>query len=256
MRPETASDPASPATIDSVAEQAARLDRRLADASPRDIIAEAIRSVPCGRLAVVSSFGTESAVLLKYVADIDRSIAVVFLDTGWLFEETLAYRNTLIDTLHLQDVRTVLPPAADEARADPQRDLWASDPDACCALRKVVPLAAALADFDAWTTGRKRFQGGERARLPVVEADGGRLKFNPLARLTSAEIGLEMAASGLPSHPLAAAGYASLGCMPCTSRTQPGEDPRAGRWRGRGKTECGIHQNLAPRQDSAAYVLK
>jgi phosphoadenosine phosphosulfate reductase len=119
--------------------------------------------------------------------------------------------------------------------------LWSADQDACCNLRKVVPLAAALAPFDAWITGRKRYQGGERSTLPVVESDGGRLKFNPLAKVTQEQIAAVFAGSGLPEHPLAALGYRSVGCLPCTSRVQAGEDPRAGRWRGSAKTECGIH---------------
>lgn len=225
--------------------RAAGLDRLLADASPAEIIEQARRAVASGRLAVVSSFGTEAAALLSIVAQIDRSIPVIFLDTGWLFEETIAYRNTLTARLALTDVRTVAPapPALDAA--DPQRDLWFSDPDACCALRKVEPLARSLAPFDAWISGRKRFHGGDRRRLPIVETDGRRLKFNALARVSEPEISAIFEQGGLPRHPLAAVGYRSAGCMPCTSRTEPGEDVRAGRWRGRGKTECGIHSVLA-----------
>jgi len=217
------------------------LDRLLAGASPTEIVAEAIHAVPPGRLAVVSSFGSESAVLLKYVADVDQSIPVLLLDTGWLFEETLAYRDTLVAKLGLTDVRTVGPSQSAVARSDPDGDLWFSDPDACCGLRKVAPFADALRPFDAWVTGRKRYQGGERSRLAVVEADGRRLKFNPLAGVSQADIDVVFAASGLPAHPLVARGFASIGCMPCTSRAEAGEGPRAGRWRGRGKTECGIH---------------
>jgi phosphoadenosine phosphosulfate reductase len=231
--------------VDELQDTAAELDRALAVASPARIIAEAIRTVPRGRLAVVSSFGTESAVLLKYLADVDPTVPVLFLDTGWLFPETLAYRDTITAKLGLTDVRTLVPAEPDIERKDPQRDLWHSDPDACCALRKVAPLASALAPFDAWVTGRKRYQGGERTRLPVVEPEGRRLKFNPLARVTQADLDAEFTASGLPSHPLAAVGFSSVGCMPCTSRAEPGEGARAGRWRGRGKTECGIHSNAA-----------
>ena len=116
-----------------------------------------------------------------------------------------------------------------------------SDPDTCCRIRKVEPLARALAPFRAWINGRKRFQGAARAALPVVEADGERLKFNPFANVDAEDIRLIYAAADLPPHPLVASGFASVGCMPCTSRTAPDEDPRAGRWRGRNKTECGIH---------------
>jgi phosphoadenosine phosphosulfate reductase len=217
------------------------LDRELRDARPEQIIAAALRAVGRDRLAVVSSFGTESAALLKVMADVDPAIPVIFLDTGWLFEETLAYRDTLIATLGLHDVRSVKPQEATLSREDPDRELWFSDPDACCRIRKVEPLARALAPFDAWINGRKRFQGGARAEIPVVEEDGVRLKFNPFAKLARADIEAIYADAKLPPHPLAASGYLSVGCMPCTSRTETNEDARAGRWRGRAKTECGIH---------------
>jgi phosphoadenosine phosphosulfate reductase len=217
------------------------LDRALRDASPAEVIATALRTVGREQLAVVSSFGTESAALLKVMADIDPAIPVVFLDTGWLFEETLAYRDTLIATLGLSDVRSIKPLEETLSREDPERELWFSDPDACCRIRKVEPLARALKPFSAWINGRKRFQGGLRAAIPVVEQDGTRLKFNPFANVSREEITAIYTSANLPPHPLAASGYLSVGCMPCTSRTSPDEDVRAGRWRGRAKTECGIH---------------
>jgi phosphoadenosine phosphosulfate reductase len=217
------------------------LDRALAGASPTEIIARALETVGRERLAVVSSFGTESAALLKLVADVDPAIPVVFLDTGWLFEETLAYRDTLIAQLGLRDVRSIKPLEETLSREDPDRELWFSDPDACCRIRKVEPLERALAPFSAWINGRKRFQGGVRAAIPVVEADAGRLKFNPFANVSREEIAGIYATAKLPPHPLAASGFLSIGCMPCTSRSSPDEDERAGRWRGRAKTECGIH---------------
>ena len=217
------------------------LDRALRDAKPEEIIAAALRAVGRDRLAVVSSFGTESAALLKVTADVDPAIPVIFLDTGWLFAETLAYRDTLIATLGLRDVRSIKPLEKTLDSTDPERDLWFSDPDACCRIRKVEPLARALAPFDAWINGRKRFQGGVRAEIPVVEEDGVRLKFNPFANVSRADVEAIYAQAKLPPHPLAASGYLSVGCMPCTSRTETNEDARAGRWRGRAKTECGIH---------------
>lgn len=220
---------------------AEQLDRALRDASPGEVIAAAVKTVGRDRLALVSSFGTESATLLKVMADVDPAIPVIFLDTGWLFEETLAYRDTLIGTLGLKDVRSIRPDAATLASTDPERDLWFSDPDACCRIRKVEPLAQALKPFSAWLNGRKRFQGNARADIPVVEDDGARLKFNPFANVSREEIEAIFRRADLPRHPLAASGFQSVGCMPCTSRTADGEDARAGRWRGRAKTECGIH---------------
>ncbi|MBR1287432.1 phosphoadenylyl-sulfate reductase [Bradyrhizobium sp. AUGA SZCCT0177] len=217
------------------------LDRALRSASPAEVIETALKTVGREKLAVVSSFGTESAALLKVMADVDPAIPVIFLDTGWLFEETLAYRDTLIATLGLRDVRSIKPLEETLSRADPDRELWFSDPDACCRIRKVEPLARALAPFSAWINGRKRFQGGQRAEMAVVEDDGARLKFNPFANVAREDIEAIYQLSKLPPHPLVASGYLSVGCMPCSSRTSPDEDARAGRWRGRAKTECGIH---------------
>ena len=220
---------------------AEELDRALRHASPAQVIAAALQSVGREHLALVSSFGTESAALLKVMADVDPAIPVVFLDTGWLFEETLAYRDTLIATLGLRDVRSIQPLEETLSLEDPGRELWFSDPDACCRIRKVEPLKRALAPFHGWINGRKRFQGGLRAGIPVVEQDGARLKFNPFANVSREQIEAIYQQAKLPPHPLAAIGYLSVGCMPCTSRTSPDEDARAGRWRGRPKTECGIH---------------
>lgn len=224
-----------------IVSQARSLDRALRAASPAEVIETALKTVGREKLALVSSFGTESAALLKVMVDVDPGIPVVFLDTGWLFAETLAYRDTLIAALGLTDVRSIQPEEAALSRQDPDRDLWFSDPDACCRIRKVEPLARALKPFSAWINGRKRFQGGARADIPVVEGDGAKLKFNPFANVSRDEIEAIYKTAKLPPHPLVASGYVSVGCMPCSSRGAPGEDARAGRWRGRQKTECGIH---------------
>ena len=220
---------------------AAALDEVLRHASPAEVIAAALKIVGRERLALVSSFGTESAALLKVMADVDPAIPVVFLDTGWLFQETLDYRDTLIRLLGLADVRSIRPLEETLSRQDPDRELWFNDPDACCRIRKVEPPARALTPFSAWINGRKRFQGGVRADIAVVEQDGARLKFNPFANVSREEIEQIYRSADLPPHPLVAKGFSSVGCMPCTSRTSPDEDTRAGRWRGRTKTECGIH---------------
>ncbi len=198
------------------------LDRALRDASPQEVIAAALQTVGRDKLALVSSFGTQSAALLKVMADVDPAIPVIFLDTGWLFEETLAYRDTLVEKLGLRDVRSIKPSTKTLSREDPERDLWFNNPDACCRIRKVEPLARALQPFDAWINGRKRFQGGLRADIAVVEQDGARLKFNPFANVSREEIEAIFKAANLPPHPLAASGYLSVGCMPCTSRTSRG----------------------------------
>jgi len=236
--------PVSPAAVSpenaALARTAAVLDQRLREASPLEILTAA-RAQFEDKVAAVSSFGAESAVLLHMIALVDASTPVIFLDTGHMFPETRAYRDTLIATLGLTQVRTSHPDAADHAARDADDSLWAQDPDACCSLRKVEPLDRALAPLDAWINGRKRYQAATRARIPVVEWADGKVKFNPLAALGPAEIEGWMAAHALPRHPLARFGFASIGCMPCTSRVKEGEDARSGRWRGVAKTECGIH---------------
>ena len=174
------------------------LDRALQNASPAEVIAAALIHADRDRLAVVSSFGTESAALLKVMAQVDPAIPVLFLDTGWMFEETLAYRDDLIRILGLRDVRTIRPAPESLAATDPEGDRWSSDPDTCCRIRKVEPMARALAPFAAWINGRKRFQGASRAVIPVVEDDGSKLKFNPFANVTPDEIGLIYASAKLP----------------------------------------------------------
>jgi phosphoadenosine phosphosulfate reductase len=221
-------------------ETAADWAERLAAAGPREIIEAAARALP-GRLAVVSSFGAESAVLLKFVADVDRSLPVLFLDTLWLFKETLAYRDLLATCLGLTDVRTITPSPSALASQDRKRDLCFLDQDACCHIRKVAPLARELEPFAGWISGRKRYQSGGRAGIAVVEADGRRLKFNPLAALPAAELDEVFASANLPRHPLHAAGFRSIGCVPCTSRVLGSAADRDGRWSGLAKTECGIH---------------
>lgn len=198
-----------------------------------------------GRIAIVSSFGAESAVLLALVADIDPNTPVLFVDTGQHFAETLEYRDTLIRFLGLTNVRTVGPTAAEVEQNDPPGELWRYDPDACCAFRKVTPLDRALAPFAAWVTGRKRHQTLTRRALPVVEQSEGKTKINPLADWTAEDVEAEMVRRGLPRHKLASAGYPSIGCATCTRAVAAGEDPRSGRWYGTGKVECGIHRPAA-----------
>ena len=195
-----------------------------------------------GRIALVSSFGTESAILLDMVARIDPSVPVLFLNTGKLFGETLRYRDRLVEDLGLTDAREIQPDPADLDAEDADGVLWMRNADRCCALRKVRPLQRALEPFQAWITGRKRYQGGSRRELPVIEPADGRIKINPLADWTRNEIETHLDARGLPRHPLEAEGFLSIGCMPCTDRVAACEDIRQGRWRGLAKTECGIHR--------------
>lgn len=194
--------------------------------------------------ALVSAFGSESVVLLHMVAAVDPALPVIFLDTGRHFPETLAYRDRLVERLGLLDVRTAYPDGAELRRHDRAGRLFADDPDLCCDIRKTQPLAEELSGFSAWITGRKRFQGGLRAVLDVIERESGtdRLKLNPLATWDAERVERYRVAHDLPAHPLRALGYRSIGCAACTRPTAPGESDRAGRWFGIDKAECGIHQ--------------
>jgi phosphoadenosine phosphosulfate reductase len=224
--------------------EASALNARYGALDASEVIALAAEELFPGSIALVSSFGAESAVLLHLVAEVDRNLPVIFLDTGRLFAETLEYRTRLVGRLGLNDVRTVTPDPERLLAEDPHRALWMVKPDLCCHIRKTEPLARALVGFDAWFTGRKRFQSSVRSALPPFEADGERIKVNPLAGWSPADLRAYAERHDLPTHPLVANGYPSIGCVPCTSRVQPGEDARAGRWRGLEKTECGIHTGL------------
>jgi phosphoadenosine phosphosulfate reductase len=220
---------------------ASRLEARFSTVRATSLLRLAIEDLFAGKIALVSSFGADSAVLLDMVAGIERSTPVVFIDTGQLFPETLAYRDALVARFGLTDVRSITPKAEVLAAEDPEGFLFTSDPDRCCEIRKVEPLATALDGFDAWITGRKRHQSSTRSTLSLFEAEGDRVKINPLAGWSASEVIDYLRRREIPPHPLVAKGFPSIGCLPCTSRVAPGEDPRAGRWRGRGKVECGIH---------------
>lgn len=224
------------------AERAAELNRRFAHHAATEVLAHALHDPEMGNAALVSSFGAEAVVLLHMASVIDRTTPVLFVDTEMLFPETLEYQREVARHLRLTDVRVIRPDREAVFRNDPGSNLHRRDPDACCQLRKTAPLDGALAGFDAWVTGRKRYHGGRRAALDLFEADSGTwIKVNPLAHWSTSDVQDYIGNNRLPRHPLVARGYPSLGCLPCTTRVAPGEDLRAGRWRGRDKDECGIH---------------
>ena len=246
--PRTVSEtPAHPGGPDDAAasrrERVAALNARYRHHGATAVLEGALRDPEAGRIALVSSFGAESVVLLHLVAMVDRRTPVLFIDTRLLFAETLVYQQDLAERLHLKDVRTIRASEEVLARRDPYGALKLSDPDTCCAIRKTEPLEQALGAFDGWITGRKRFQSATRAALDFFEFEEstGRIKVNPLAHWGPEDVRAYMEENRLPRHPLVAQGYPSIGCAPCTSKVAPGEDPRAGRWRGQDKTECGIH---------------
>ena len=227
------------------------LNVRFADVATTDMLAELLTGELHGRIALVSSFGSESAALLHMVAQIDKSVPIIFLNTQKLFGETLAYRDDLAERLGFTDLRVYRPDPHLLAARDATGLRWSYDPDGCCDIRKVEPLRRALSGFDAWVSGRKGFQGETRQKLPRFEEDEGRLKINPLADWDKVRLDAYFAEHSLPVHPLIAQGYPSIGCAPCTSKVQPGEDPRAGRWRGWDKVECGIHEPSVASDDPA-----
>ncbi len=235
MRPEIIPFPPVTARVDS-------LNARYRHHSAISVLGQALSDSDTGAVAMVSSFGAEAVVLLHMVSVLDRTTPVLFVDTEMLFAETLTYQREVAAHLGLRDTRVIRASRTTIAAHDPDGDLHQSDPDACCALRKTQPLHHALAPFDAWITGRKRYQSGTRAKLDFFEAEGTtRIKINPLAHWRPEDVRDYMVENRLPRHPLVAQGYPSIGCAPCTSKVAEGEDPRAGRWRDTEKEECGIH---------------
>ena len=225
-----------------IPERVEHLNKRYQHHAASAVLKRAMSDPQVGRIAMVSSFGAESVVLLHMVAVVDRTTPVLFIDTQLLFPETLEYQQQVADKLGLTDVRVIRAAEHEVAEEDPYGALHLRDTDACCDLRKTRPLENALSGFDAWITGRKRFQGSSRATLDFFEnEDGRRIKVNPLAHWDKQDVQDYMINNRLPRHPLVAKGYPSIGCRPCTSPVKPGEDERAGRWRGSEKVECGIH---------------
>ncbi|MET4101874.1 phosphoadenosine phosphosulfate reductase [Roseovarius sp. MBR-78] len=226
-----------------LSDRVAALNARYRHHSATSVLAHALGDAQAGRLALVSSFGAESVVLLHMVAVTRPETPVIFIDTEMLFAETLVYQQELAERLNLRDLRIIRADPADLRRDDPDDTLHRRDTDACCTLRKTLPLQRALGDFDGWITGRKRYQSGTRAALDFFEIEEGtdRIKVNPLAHWAREDIRTYMEENRLPRHPLVSKGYPSIGCMPCTTPVREGEDPRAGRWRDNDKSECGIH---------------
>lgn len=221
------------------------LNARYESLSATDILSHAIEHDFAGRIATVSSFGAESAILLHMIAAIDPTVPVIMLNTGKLFGETLRFRDRLQERLKLTDIRTAYPHPDDLASGDPKGGLWQRDTDACCHIRKVLPQERAVAPFEALITGRKRFQTSTRASMNIVERDtDGRFKVNPLANWQLDELKAYIETHNLPRHPLVKAGYLSIGCMPCTAKVEAGGDYRSGRWANSEKDECGIHLNV------------
>jgi phosphoadenosine phosphosulfate reductase len=208
--------------------------------SPRERLAWAVERFG-DKLLFTSSFGTGSGVLLHLWSEVARELPVVFLDTNFHFPETIEYRDRLVEKLKLR-LEIVRPPWTKEQFFAEQGELYLIDPDACCAMNKVAPLAPRRSAAQAWISGLRRDQSTTRASTPILVVDGdGLLKVHPIATMTAREVDEYLAAHGIPEHPLKGQRFLSIGCAPCTRPVAKGEDERAGRWAGTAKTECGLH---------------
>jgi phosphoadenosine phosphosulfate reductase len=193
------------------------------------------------RFCITSSMG--DAVLAHLASKVVPGIDVVFLDTGYHFAETIGTADAVKHTLPLNLITITPVQSVAEQDAEYGPDLYKRDPDLCCKLRKVEPLATSLDGYDAWATGLRRAETHNRVTAPVVgwDAKKKKVKVSPIARWTDEQVETYIAENGVLVNPLVYDGYPSIGCWPCTSRVAPGEDPRSGRWAGQNKTECGIH---------------
>lgn len=217
------------------------LSARYMGQSPQEVLRGVIGADFAGRIGLVSSFGTEAAVLLHMVSLIDPYVPVIFLDTQKHFPETIAYRDALVAQLGLCNIQVVTPAPASVAADDPDGTLSGRNPDLCCHVRKTLPMMAALRSLDCWITGRKRAQAKTRAGLQLFETQDRWIKVNPLLDWSTDDVSHYFETHDLPQHPLKGKGFLSVGCAPCTRAVAAGEDARSGRWAGSGKTECGIH---------------
>lgn len=215
-------------------------NERLEGASPAERLAFAVDAFG-EDLLFTSSFGAQSGVLLHLWSEVARHLPVVFVDTGFLFPETLAYRDALVERLGLR-LRVVTP---DVTTADfvarYGTDIQHRDPDFCCGLNKVVPLAPLRESARGWVSGLRRGQSRAREGVGILEQDGHLVRVHPLATLTRDDVARYLVDHDIPEHPLVQRRYLSIGCAPCTRPVADGEDERAGRWAWTGKTECGLH---------------
>ena len=209
--------------------------------APAEVIIEWAVATFGDRFAITSSMG--DAVLAHVTSKVAPGIDVVFLDTGYHFVETIGTRDAVAATLPINLVNVTPAQTVAEQDATYGKDLFARDPDLCCALRKVKPLQQTLASYDAWATGLRRDETHNRVIAPVIGWDEGKrkVKVSPLARWTADDVDRYIAENGVLVNPLTYDGYPSIGCFPCTRRVAPGADPRSGRWAGTNKTKCGIH---------------
>ena len=218
-----------------------RLNRSFENASAEFLLEHVLTNEFPDKTALVSSFGTEAAILLHMISRINPDLDVIFINTGKLFTLTLKYRDLLVERFGLTNVKEVRPKLDDLEKYDPNGDLWMNDVDACCHIRKVKPNNNAVSEFTCLISGRKRYHGASRVTLKKFELSEGQIKVNPLAYWERAQINSYFEKHGIPPHPLLERGYLSVGCHHCSSPSFDPSNPRSGRWTGKRKTECGIH---------------
>tara|TARA_B100000524_G_scaffold344854_1_gene242683 strand:- start:203 stop:895 length:693 start_codon:yes stop_codon:yes gene_type:complete len=216
------------------------LNRKFYASSPVEIIRES-KSLFGNKIVYVSSFGTESAVILHIISKVDKNFPIILLNTNFLFDQTLDYKNKLISLFKFENFLEVFPNNSDLEKFDPNNNLWKKDFEKCCNLRKVQPLDKVLKNYDAWISGRKSYQGGERRDLRPFESNNGKIVVNPLANFGQKFVDEYFENYSLPKHPLLDEGFLSVGCTHCTHKSSNKNDPRSGRWLNQTKTECGIH---------------
>ena len=231
-----------------------KLQEFYSELGDEELLNHVIKKEFANRIALISSFGADSVILLHLISKIDTSIPVLFLDTKKHFAETLSYVDTIKKRLHLTNIRFITPDLNLIHKTDTLGDLWNKQPDRCCWIRKVLPLRQELQknEFDALITGRRRYQTIDRSDLQTIEQhEDGIMRINPLAHWTDSMVDNFLSEHNLPIHPLRDNGYLSIGCFPCTKKLDtPNQNRRAGRWahtktREEKKNECGIHlENL------------
>tara|TARA_B100000242_G_scaffold147935_1_gene105436 strand:+ start:307 stop:1005 length:699 start_codon:yes stop_codon:yes gene_type:complete len=212
--------------------------------SPQDILDNSINNIFKKKMVYVCSFGTESAIILHMISDIDRSFPIILLNTNYLFKETIEYKDYLIDKFKFSDFKEISPSVEDLKINDSKGTLWKEDPDLCCNIRKVLPLQKELQKYDAWISGRKSYHEEERKNLKFFEYINKKIVVNPLAKVKRDFVNSYFKIHNIERHPLFESGYQSLGCTHCTVKTSKIDSPRSGRWANKIKTECGIHYNL------------
>ncbi len=221
-----------------------KLNKNYKNLSPQTILEESIKKTFNKKIVYVCSFGAESAIILHMISNIDKAFPIVLLNTEFLFEETINYKNYLLRKFKLSNFKEFFPNKNDLAVNDEKGELWKENPDLCCNIRKVLPLQKILKNFDAWISGRKSYQVGDRKELDFFEGLNGKVVVNPLANVDQSFVNSYFEENQIKRHPLFKQGFLSIGCTNCTVKAISSQNPRSGRWYNKIKTECGIHYNL------------